>query len=70
MRRSIERGVPSHLKGWQKQTALRLSLGANLLPRGGPHKCRTGEWHRLPTRFVNAPICDTREPATAGESDA
>jgi putative transposase len=38
LRRSVVRGAPYGSDRWQKQTALRLSLGATLRPRGRPRK--------------------------------
>ena len=38
LRRSVVRGTPYGSDRWQKQTALRLGLGATLRPRGRPKK--------------------------------
>ena len=38
LRRSVVRGAPYGSDRWQKQTALRLGLGATLRPRGRPRK--------------------------------
>jgi len=38
LRRSVVRGAPYGTDRWQKQTALRLGLGATLRPRGRPRK--------------------------------